>query len=132
MDSGVGAEMPRYRCHKEVWALKIKKVEEEFDDRPNNDSRIKRPFLTRITGAIITPDEPGYAPFHVTTDYMQKHRPQPGGYYVVYKDGYTSYSPAQAFEEGYTRIDGWTGRAQRPLHQCEPKPRKTSTAPGRR
>jgi hypothetical protein len=30
--------------------------------------------------------------------------PQPGGYFVVYKDGYKSFSPAKAFEEGYTRI----------------------------
>ena len=33
-----------------------------------------------------------------------KHDPQAGGYYVVYADGYQSFSPAQAFEEGYTRI----------------------------
>ncbi|MCK9988658.1 MAG: hypothetical protein AzoDbin1_05130 [Azoarcus sp.] len=29
-----------------------------------------------------------------------------GGYYVVYEDGYKSFSPAIAFESGYTRIDG--------------------------
>ena len=30
--------------------------------------------------------------------------PEVGGYYVVHKDGYKSFSPANAFEEGYTRI----------------------------
>jgi hypothetical protein len=33
-----------------------------------------------------------------------KHSPEAGGYYVQYKDGYTSFSPAEAFEEGYTRL----------------------------
>ncbi len=37
-------------------------------------------------------------------DYMRKHQPKIGGYFVVYKDGYKSFSPAEAFEEGYTRI----------------------------
>jgi hypothetical protein len=27
-----------------------------------------------------------------------------GGYYVVYEDGYKSFSPASAFENGYTRL----------------------------
>lgn len=29
---------------------------------------------------------------------------QEGWYMVVYPDGYVSFSPAEAFEEGYTRI----------------------------
>jgi xanthine/CO dehydrogenase XdhC/CoxF family maturation factor len=28
-----------------------------------------------------------------------------GGYYVLYEDNFESWSPAKAFEEGYTRID---------------------------
>jgi hypothetical protein len=83
-------QMPRYQCHKKVWALKIRKV--DFDD-------------SEIVGSgIITPDEPGYLPFKVSLEYMNQHRPQAGGYYVVYEDGYKSFSPAKAFEEGYTRI----------------------------
>lgn len=54
--------------------------------------------------AIITPIEEGYGPFKVDSAYMRKHKPQAGGYYVLYKDGYTSFSPADAFEDGYTRI----------------------------
>lgn len=41
----------------------------------------------------------------VSKEWLDKHNPQPGGYYVVYQDGYASYSPAKAFEEGYTRIE---------------------------
>ena len=36
-------------------------------------------------------------------EYMTKHAPQVGGYYVLYEDGYASFSPAQPFEAGYVR-----------------------------
>lgn len=87
------AELPRYKSHKHVWALKIAKIvrDGEGEDRETDGS------------AMITPVESGYAPFKVDHAYMHKHKPQVGGYYVVYADGYKSWSPAQAFEEGYTR-----------------------------
>lgn len=50
------------------------------------------------------PADEGYAPFEVSPEYIGKHSPVTGGYYVVYADGYISYSPAKAFEEGYTRL----------------------------
>ena len=40
----------------------------------------------------------------VSQEYIDKHHPQEGGYYVQYEGGYESYSPAEAFESGYTRI----------------------------
>ncbi len=80
-------EMPKYRCHKEVWALKISHIS-----------------LTQ-EGATITPEDDGYAPFAVSAGYMKKHRPVAGGYYVVYQDGYKSFSPRAAFEAGYSRIN---------------------------
>ena len=85
------SEMPRYRCHKEVWALKIAKLHADELDLATG-------------GATLTPAEAGYAPFKVGAPYLQKHKPKTGGYYVVYKDGYASFSPADAFEDGYTRI----------------------------
>jgi len=90
----VSVEMPKYRSHKEVWALKIKSIvrDGEGENRESDGS------------AIITPEEEGYAPFRVEGDYLHKHKPQAGGYYVVYKDGYKSFSPAEAFEEGNTLI----------------------------
>lgn len=54
--------------------------------------------------AMITPAEQGYAPFFVEAEYMGKHKPRIGGYYVVYDDGYKSWSPADAFEKGYTLV----------------------------
>lgn len=41
----------------------------------------------------------------VTIDYIEKHKPQAGGYFVRYDDGYASFSPAAAFEAGYTAMD---------------------------
>lgn len=82
------AEMPKYLCHKQVWALKISAI--EFD------------AVHRCTRLI--PVESGYAPVVVDQQWMAKHQPVAGGYYVVYGDGYKSFSPASQFEDGYTRI----------------------------
>lgn len=81
MDNGA-REMPRYQSHKKVWALKI----------------------ADIDGVMVTPENESYATFAVSTDYLRKHEPKIGGYYVVYDDGYASFSPADAFEGGYTLI----------------------------
>jgi hypothetical protein len=81
-DMVAGREMPRYKCHKEVWALKIKYV----------------------SGCTITPDEEGYAPFEVEPELYLRYTPTAGDYYVVYADGYKSFSPAKAFEEGYSLV----------------------------
>jgi hypothetical protein len=85
--------MPCYQSHKKVWALKIATIELLPVKHPDE-----------VPAAIITPAEPGYGPFFVDSVYMGKHDPKVGGYYVQYADGYKSWSPAQAFEEGYTRI----------------------------
>ena len=37
-------------------------------------------------------------------DELTRLAPRVGGYYVVYADGYASFSPSKAFEDGYTRI----------------------------
>lgn len=80
-------EMPRYQSHKKVWALKIKAIKRDGEG-----------------SATITPEEPGYAKFEVDAEYVRKHQPKEGGYYVVYEDGYKSWSPADVFEAGYSRI----------------------------
>lgn len=94
MNDECSVEMPRYKCHKEVHALKIKSIER--DPRSENEET--------DGSLILVPEEPGFAPFRVDLSYVRKHNPQPGGYYVVYADNYRSFSPGKAFEEGYTRI----------------------------
>jgi hypothetical protein len=78
---GASAEMPRYQSHKEVWALKIAAIE-------------------------FAPVDKGYATLKTDSGYRTKFQGDETdlGYYVVYKDGYKSWSPSKAFEEGYTRI----------------------------
>jgi|SRR5688500_7630260 hypothetical protein len=91
-------EMPRYKCHKEVWALKIKNlVLQTAEDLTGSEG-------PSPDGAMLYPEEAGYGPFYIEQSYLDKHKPEVGGYYVVYKDGYKSFSPAGAFEEGYACI----------------------------
>lgn len=85
------AEMPRYKSHKEVWALKIANI-------------------TMLDGgaARIIPSDRRYAPFDVDPTWCEKRYDGDAndlGYYVVYDDGYKSWSPSKAFEEGYTLIE---------------------------
>lgn len=79
--------MPRYKCHKEVWALKIDATQKNEDDS--------------ITLSFA---EEGYAPITVPADYGRGRPVLAGGYYVVYEDGYVSWSPADVFESGYTQV----------------------------
>jgi hypothetical protein len=90
-------EIPKYKCHKEVHALKIAAI--EYD-------HTKAQAENRETdgSAMIVPAGGGYAPFRVDFAYLNKHKPEVGGYYVVYEDGYKSFSPAKAFEDGYAKI----------------------------
>lgn len=87
------APLPRYKCHKEVCAVKIAAIEQSpaKEVYPGGSYR-------------IIPVDEGVGPLLVGTDFIDKHKPEVGGYFVVYEDGYQSFSPAQAFEEGYTRI----------------------------
>ena len=83
------AEMPRYQSHKKVWALKIETLKPSV---PDNGT------------LLLTSQDTRFKPFILDSLFVQKHNPKAGGYYVVYDDGYNSYSPAKAFEEGYTLI----------------------------
>lgn len=79
--------MPKYRCHKVVWALKIKAIIH------HSEGAARLYFVDNV-----------YSRLDQSQSWIKKFRPEGGGYYVVYEDGYTSYSPAKAFEEGYTKI----------------------------
>jgi len=94
----VGTELPQYQCHKKVRAAKITGF------RQNGNIDMPDLLLGEI-GAIVT----------LLPDWHEKHKPQIGGYYVVYEDGYKSYSPAEAFESGYTAIEARNKVAERQL-----------------
>jgi len=81
-------ELPRYKCHKEVHALKIFGIE-----LVNGDAK-----LTFANNNFVPLMAYGYGPkFKGTTEDM--------GYYVVYEDGYESWSPTKEFQEGYELIE---------------------------
>jgi hypothetical protein len=95
---GASTPMPSYRSHKKVWALKIAAVAYDKDAALADGNR------ETDGSAVLTPAEAPYAPFIVNAEYVRKHNPQAGGYFVQYEDGYKSFSPAEAFESGYTRL----------------------------
>ena len=79
--------LPLYKSHKQVRAFQIDSMV------PSPDGRLiyLKGRVTRHTA-------------RVSAGYMFKHNPQVGGYYVLYKDGYESWSPAEAFEDGYDLV----------------------------
>ncbi len=76
---------PLYQSIKQVEGLKIKAI--HFRD----------------SGYFIIPEE-DHDPVDVTCEWMAKHQPHVGGYLVRYVDGYMSYSPRIAFENGNVPI----------------------------
>ena len=94
------AEPPRYRCHKEVYALRI-------TDVVLADAEDDQVWLLHVVGAH---DQGAFEPIRVDKTWVDRHQPQPGGYWVQYDlqpgetEPYTSFSPAAAFESGYRRI----------------------------
>ncbi|HWQ10293.1 MAG TPA: hypothetical protein VN436_14330 [Holophaga sp.] len=79
------ALLPLYECHKQVRAAKIKMLVSDAHG----------PYIITDTGLRI----------RVEANYIAKHMPTPGGYFVLYGDGYQSFSPAAAFEQGYSRVE---------------------------
>lgn len=76
--------LARYRSHKEVEAVKIADIRWVADGAE----------IVGTDGEQVM----------VSIDYCTKHQPKKGGYYVKYADGYESWSPAEAFETGHTRL----------------------------
>lgn len=89
----IANRLREYKCHKTVRAAEIVKVEKHDTGTGTLTLLVGRQGDGEITVEI-----------QVTSAYMQKHQPQEGGVYVLYKDGYESFSPAEAFEEGYSAI----------------------------
>lgn len=78
--------MIRYQCHKIVEAFDIEKIKPV-------DSLMGNADLVSSNGNCVVRKDRAW---------MKKHDPQVGGYFVRYTDGYESYSPADAFEAGYS------------------------------
>lgn len=81
--------LPLYQCHKKVEACRIKHVV-FCEGSPSV--------------CFLGPEDLDIPGIEVSMDWVKKHNPVPGGYFVVYADGYESFSPAEAFESGYTLL----------------------------
>lgn len=91
-------ELPSYKCHKVVQAFKIVGFE-------------KLPHGLRVSGdsgngLVVTEEQ--FVRVKKAAESDADAGPDTLGYLVIYEDGYVSYSPSKAFEEGYTLIDGKT------------------------
>lgn len=84
-EDGRAPELPKYKCHKTVRAAMITDVGAVSFDA---DTFV----ISLSTGGEVA----------VTREWKERHNPVAGGYFVVYEDGYTSFSPGPAFEAGYT------------------------------
>lgn len=89
MPAGLQASIPRYLCRKIVRALKIRRIDEKLSTP--NIRAIGFENFEALDGLIVF-------------DVRNKPVPSPGWYYVFYDNGYESFSPPDAFEEGYTPI----------------------------
>lgn len=89
--------MPRYKCHKEVYALKIKSV------TGHSGGFETAGRILEHAGVFVEFEDSRYPPIDLPFEYRNRN-PSPGGYYIVYDDGYQSFSPARAFEGGYTKV----------------------------
>lgn len=89
--------LPRYQSHKVVRAAKIVAI--DFGERLD-----LAPYGVQEVGA----------------EWIAQKKAEAGGYYVVYEDGYTSYSPARAFEEGNTLLDRLGGYEGQKIGDVQP------------
>lgn len=80
--------LTRYKCHKEVQAMRIWSI-----------------VLSDCATYISLGGLDGSIRMDVSPSWNEKHQPSIGGYYVLYEDGYESYSPAKAFEDGYSTME---------------------------
>lgn len=87
------ANLLRWQSHKCVWADKIERIIDRYDDprRPASESR----WVWELRGGTRIVVDPAL---------IARGTPVVGDYYVRYDDGYESWSPKKAFEEGYTLV----------------------------
>lgn len=81
-------KLQRYKCHKVVYAARVFAIMHGMDG-----------------WSLLVDDKNGERfSIGVSAEWITKHSPQPSGYYVRYKDGYSSWSPAKTFDEGYSEM----------------------------
>lgn len=85
--------LTRYRSHKVVRAAKIISISAGMQGLQGFQHRL----ALKVAEGILTHVD-------VSAEWLHEKRAEAGGYYVLYDDNYASFSPAKAFEEGYTAL----------------------------
>jgi len=85
------SQLAEWKSHKKVRAGRV--LQQPEDD----------PSVSEVT---MTVEDVNGAPckVNVPRNFFSRGAPSRGDYIVIYDDGYKSWSPAKAFEEGYTRV----------------------------
>jgi hypothetical protein len=96
-----------YQSHKRVQGFQIGSIYAQ-EKGTHNDTReplryIGGVLVAQKTEYVITSVAGEYTVV-VGDDYYTKHEPHIGGYFVRYDNGYQSFSPADVFEDGYTKV----------------------------
>jgi len=86
--------MPEYVSHKRVRALKIAEIVPVMSDPDEGEPK-------QLAVELVFEDT-RFSRRHLGMDYAARIKPgDDTGYFVVYEDGYQSWSPTKAFVEGY-------------------------------
>jgi hypothetical protein len=109
-----GKQLPLYTCHKQVRALEIRTIG-AYSYEPSPEARLVREVVFA---------DPAYPPLKLDESLFARYVPMPGDYYVVYEDGYQSFSPRKAFLEGYSLRQRWQCADGAPQRRCHGWPRR--------
>lgn len=85
-----------YVSHKTVHAMRIEQI-------VDGQEEVNGEVVGANTRNLIGTDRDGDVIINTPIEWVNHFKPQVGGYFVQYQDGYASYSPAEAFEQGYTK-----------------------------
>jgi hypothetical protein len=89
--------MDTYVSHKTVHAMRIEQI-------VDGQEEINGEVVGFGTCNLIGTDRDGDVSINVPIEWVNHFKPEVGGYFVQYEDGYASYSPAEPFERGYTKV----------------------------
>lgn len=96
MNEAASTPLPEYVSHKRVWALKIAEIIPIMSDPDEGEPKM---LMVRLLF-----EDKRFASKDLGMDYALRIKAGADqGYYVKYADGFESWSPTKAFEEGYRR-----------------------------
>jgi hypothetical protein len=93
----VESSLPLWKCHKVVRAAPIRAV---YPAEGDGSKSAPEGWMVYLDGG---PAPDGFPSVFVKSEVFVRGLPMPGDYFVIYDDGYQSWSPKKTFEEGYSQ-----------------------------